>query len=143
MLQGTWFVQMGVSLFSRWVAQGCSLHQVSRGNYTLRCKGHPEYHRARAIATLQFNCHLALLVVVIVGLYSVVSGRNRGPLDSSARYMPLGAELQQFANPANFTLDSDDDDDDDVVEEIKDGNVAGRQKAVVVEHGMNGHGYRH
>ncbi|QHO13696.1 uncharacterized protein DS421_15g517740 [Arachis hypogaea] len=37
-LQGTWIIQIGLALFSGWVAQGCSLHQLSRGNYTLRCK---------------------------------------------------------------------------------------------------------
>ncbi|XP_061338874.1 uncharacterized protein LOC133285641 isoform X2 [Gastrolobium bilobum] len=132
-LQGTWFVQMGLSLFSSWVAHGCDLHQVSRGNYTLRCKGHPEYHRARAIATLQFNCHLALMVVVVVGFYSVICGRNGGSLDSSASYKPIGAELQAFENSGNFTLDSDGDDD----EEIEDGGNLATQKAIVVEHGMN------
>jgi len=31
------------------------LNQVSSGNYTLRSKRDGEYHRARSIATLQFN----------------------------------------------------------------------------------------
>ena len=54
-LQGMWFLQMGLSFYTKnFVAHGCSLHQKSRGNYTIKCKGHPEYHRARAIATLHF-----------------------------------------------------------------------------------------
>lgn len=126
-------MQMGLSLFSNWVSQGCSLSQLSRGNYTLRCKGHPESHRARALATLQFNCHLALMVVVIVGLYSVICGRNGGTLDSS-KYRPLGAELQSIENSANFTLD-----DDDYGDEIMEGGNVISQKAIVVEHGLNGH----
>ncbi|PQM32872.1 uncharacterized protein Pyn_00763 [Prunus yedoensis var. nudiflora] len=65
LLQGTWFLQMGISFYTNLIAHGCSLHEKSRGNYTVRCKGHPEYHRARAIVTLQFNCHLALLVVLV------------------------------------------------------------------------------
>ncbi|PNY03051.1 hypothetical protein L195_g026374 [Trifolium pratense] len=107
--------------------------QVSSGNYSLRCKGHPEYHRARAIATLQFNCHLALMVVVLVGFYSIVCGRKIGNSvvsDSTGnlRYTPLGAEMHSLENlDGNFTLDSDD-------EEIKDGNV-GSQK---VMNGING-----
>ncbi|KAK7339410.1 hypothetical protein VNO77_20074 [Canavalia gladiata] len=132
-LQGTWFVQMGLSLFSSWVAQGCSLHQVSRGNYTLRCKGHPEYHRARSIATLQFNCHLALLVLFLVGLFSVMG--NEVPHDSM-RYAPIGAELQPFDNSDNFTLDSDDE------EEIRDVNLES-QKAIVVQHAINGNASHH
>ncbi|KAK7377559.1 hypothetical protein VNO80_02985 [Phaseolus coccineus] len=138
-LHGTWLLQMGLSLFSGWVSQGCSLHRVSRGNYTLRCKGHPEYHRARAIATLQFNCHLALLVVVLVGFFSVISARSGGRthLDSlSTRYAPLGAELQNLQDSPNFTLDSDEDDDDCT----QNTDNVGSKKGVAVEHSVNGNG---
>lgn len=105
---------MGLSIFSGWAAQGCYLNRVSRGNYTLKCKGHPEYHRAKAIAALQFNCHLAFLVLVLVAAFAVVSGRNGLPLHvDSAPYAPLG-ELQRLDNDSeNFTLDSDDDGNDD------------------------------
>ncbi|KAI4351511.1 hypothetical protein L6164_005877 [Bauhinia variegata] len=133
-LQGTWFFQMGASFFTSWLAHGCYLHHVSRGNYTIRCKDHPEYHRARAIATLQFNCHLALMVVVLVGLFSVISRKNGIVFDSS-RYRPLGAEMQSFENSTQFTLDSD----DDVDEEIKEENAA----VQVVQSRMNGHGPHH
>ncbi|CAL5191733.1 unnamed protein product [Lathyrus oleraceus] len=133
-LQGTWFVQMGFSLFSSYfVAEGCNLHFVSQGNYSLRCKGHPEYHRARAIATLQFNCHLALMVVVLVGFYSFTCGKI-GDLGRSSteglKYTPLGAEMHSLESSVeNFTLDSEDDD-----QEVKDGN-AGREKVI---NGVNG-----
>ncbi|KAL4298764.1 hypothetical protein AHAS_Ahas17G0033500 [Arachis hypogaea] len=126
-LQGTWIIQIGLALFSGWVTQGCSLHQLSRGNYTLRCKVHMDYHRTSALATLQFNCQLALMVVLSVGAYSVISARNGGSLESSsaaASYRPIGfAEMQQLENSMNFTLDSDDDDGEE------------RQKGTVVEHG--------
>ncbi|XP_055960069.1 uncharacterized protein LOC126661526 [Mercurialis annua] len=59
-LQETWFVRMGISFYSDMIVHGCALHEKSRGDYTVKCRGHPEYHRARGIATLQFNCHLAL-----------------------------------------------------------------------------------
>ncbi|XP_022633367.1 uncharacterized protein LOC106753750 isoform X3 [Vigna radiata var. radiata] len=140
-LHGTWLLQMGLSLFSGWVAQGCSLHRVSRGNYTLRCKGHPEYHRARAIATLQFNCHLAFLVVVLVGFFSLVCARNGGStdLDSvSTRYAPLGAELQNMQDSTNFTLDSDEDDDSG----RQEGHNVGNEKGVAMEHAVNGNGIK-
>ncbi|KAK4282471.1 hypothetical protein QN277_013845 [Acacia crassicarpa] len=136
-LQGTWFLQMGLSFFTSWMAHGCFLRQVSRGNYTLLCKGHPEFHRGRAIATLQFNCHLAFLVVLFVGFFSTVSWKNGIPVDS-AQYRPIGAEMQSFQNPAQFALDSD----DDGVEEIKEDNSE-MQKSVVVESSMNGFSSHH
>ncbi|KAK7395999.1 hypothetical protein VNO78_16664 [Psophocarpus tetragonolobus] len=135
-LHGSWLLQMGLSLFSGWVAQGCTLHSLSRGNYTLRCKDHPEYHRARAIATLQFNCHLALLLLFLVSGFSVISARNgrATPLESvSTGYAPIGAELQPFQNSSNFTLDSDDD-------ETKGDDNAASKKVDVVGHNVNGNG---
>lgn len=138
LLQGTWFVQMGLSLFYKnFVAEGCNLHQVSMGNYSLRCKGHGEYHRARAIATLQFNCHLALMVIVLVGFYSFVCGKggNSARSEMSLRYKPLGAEMQSLENlDGTFTLESDEE-----IEEIKDGNV-GNLKVI---NGVNGNSYNH
>ncbi|CAH9111089.1 unnamed protein product [Cuscuta europaea] len=116
-LQGIWFLQMGFSFFTNMIAHGCSLHGKSRGNYTIKCNGHPEYHRGRAIATLQFNCHLALLVVLMSGAYSIVckkSGINR---ESALRYRPLSSEvvqqLEMASSSSHFTLDSDDDEDEE------------------------------
>ncbi|XP_054779955.1 uncharacterized protein LOC129287751 [Prosopis cineraria] len=136
-LQGTWFLQMGLSFFTSWMAHGCSVRQVSRGNYTLWCKGHPEFHRGRAIATLQFNCHLALMVALFVGFFSTISWKNGIPVDST-QYRPIGSEMQSFQNSAQFTLDSDGDSD----EEIKEDKSA-MKKSIVVESGMNGFGSHH
>lgn len=129
-LQGLWFLQMGLSFFTGFIAHGCALHEKSRGNYTIRCKGHPEYHRARAIATLQFNVHLALLVVFSVGLYSMVAKGNRVHSDF-LRYRPLGSEMQPIEIVSNFTLDSDED-------EIKEEDNVAKPK---VEVSVNGNGY--
>ncbi|PON47481.1 hypothetical protein PanWU01x14_244400 [Parasponia andersonii] len=134
-LQGMWFVQMGLSFYTSSVAHGCSLHEKSRGNYTVKCKGHPEYHRARAIATLQFNCHLALLVFLVSGLYAVVARRNGG--GNFTRYKPLVAEMQPFENHSQFTLDSDDD--DGLGEDISEEDNVAKQKPGVVEIGVNSH----
>lgn len=137
-LQGTWFVQMGFSFYTNLIVHGCSLHEKSRGNYTIKCKGHPEYHRGRAIATLQFNCHLAMAVVLVVGMLSIMGKRNGvGVSEYGLRYRPLGAEMQQMDNNVgNFTLDSDDDLDD----EIKEEDDLGKEKAAIVELGVNGQG---
>ncbi|KAL5746436.1 hypothetical protein ACOSP7_027582 [Xanthoceras sorbifolium] len=53
------------------ITHGCSLHEKGRGNYTIKCKGRLEYHKARTIATLQFNCHLALLQMEISGHFTL------------------------------------------------------------------------
>lgn len=131
-LQGMWFLQMGFSFYTNLLSHGCSLHEKSKGNYTVKCKGHPEYHRARAIATLQFNCHLALLVVLVTGIYSIIA-RTKGIDSELMRYKPL-AEMQHIENQNQFTLDSDDESSEDVKEEDK------VQKAVAIELTVNGHG---
>ncbi|XP_031280141.1 uncharacterized protein LOC116138566 [Pistacia vera] len=134
-LQGMWFLQMGLSFYTNLLAHGCSLHEKSRGNYTIRCKSHADYHRARAIATLQFNCHLALLVALVVGFYSMMAKRNgiRGGGDFM-KYRPLGAEMQPMEIVSNFTLDSDED------EIIEEENIAKPKVEVGVKGLENGHG---
>ncbi|KAK8278565.1 hypothetical protein V6Z11_D09G050100, partial [Gossypium hirsutum] len=126
-LHGTWFVQMGFSFYTNLMVHGCSLHEKSRGNYTIKCRSHPDYHRARSIATLQFNCHLALLVVLVVGMLSLIGKRNGVAVGASGdglRYKPLGAEIQLMdSNGGNFTLDS----------------MMISTKSAVVELGGNGH----
>lgn len=114
-LQGMWFVQMGFSFYSNSITDGCFMREKSRGNFTIRCKGHPEFHRARAIATLQFNCHLALLVCLVAGVYSLLS-KKHGVSNESMQYKPL--EMLHLDH-AQFTLDSEDDEDDNGKEEGK------------------------
>jgi hypothetical protein len=129
-LQGMWIVQMGLSFYTNLIVHGCSLHEKSRGNYSIKCKGHPEYHRARGIATLQFNCHLALLVISAMSVYSVMAKNNGARGDS---YKPLGAEMQQMENHGLFTLDSDDDE----IREEED--VTMKKGAVVAVNGFGSH----
>lgn len=116
-LHGTWLIQMGFSFFSSAVAHGCYLHRRSWADYTIRCKGHPEYHRGRAIATLQFNCHLALMVVLVIGVYAAVV--NAGGVDGRAGRGGY-KELQRMSNEemARFSLEDEGDE-----EEMKNGDV--------------------
>lgn len=130
-LQGTWFLQMGLSFYTGLITHGCSLHERSRGNYTIKCKGHPEYHRARSIATLQFNCHLALVATLCMIWYSVV-GRHNMFRDKSSQYRPIGEEMQQVQS--RFTLDSDEDE----IEEEERNRV--EKMNVDVGVAVNGHG---
>ncbi|CAH8334463.1 unnamed protein product [Eruca vesicaria subsp. sativa] len=114
-LQGTWFLQMGISFFTGLITNNCSFHEKSRGNFTIKCKGHGDYHRAKAIATLQFNCHLALMVVLATALFSIVANKKGFfPEEDHSKYRPLGAEM---GNLSNFTLDSDEEDDSNVAKE--------------------------
>lgn len=128
--QGMWILQMGFAFFSDLIAHGCYLHERSRGNYTVKCKGHPQYHRGGAIATLQFNCHLALLVAVISFSYSIVC-KKHGIGREHVRYRPIGAEMQhlEMDSQAHFTLESDEDDDNE--NGIKQEVNAEMQKAIV------------
>lgn len=103
-LQGTWFVQMGLSFYTDLIAHNCTLNLKSRGNYTIKCKGHMDSHRGGAIAVLLFNCHLALLVAVITGVYSVY-GRKFVDVGEHRNYRPL----ERVDNQSQFTLDSDSD----------------------------------
>ncbi|KAF8772521.1 hypothetical protein HU200_005478 [Digitaria exilis] len=111
-LQGTWMVQMGFSFFTSAIAQGCALHAASRADYTIKCRTHEDYHRARSVATLQFNGHLALLVIAGAAAYAAVLSRaNRPP----SGYRILGKEVQMEGVPimSQFTLDSDEEKEDD------------------------------
>nr|XP_043606297.1 uncharacterized protein LOC122578408 [Erigeron canadensis] len=136
-LQGMWIVQMGFSFYSNLITDGCFIKEKSRGNFTIRCKGHPEFHRARAIATLQFNCHLALLVCFVVGMYGLVS-KKYGVSSESLQYKPLGAEMQHL-DQGRFTLDSDEDED-----EVGDRNGGVKNEGnVAVETTVNGYGSHH
>ncbi|KAF2323404.1 hypothetical protein GH714_035319 [Hevea brasiliensis] len=130
-LQGMWFVQMGISFYSNMIVHGCSLHEKSRGDYTIKCKGHSEYHRARGIATLQFNCHLALLVVLVTSVHSIMARKN-GDDGNFMQYKPLRTEMQQMENNGHFTLDSDED-------EIREGENVAKERLAIVEMGVNGY----
>ncbi|XP_073060348.1 uncharacterized protein [Primulina eburnea] len=127
-LQGLWVLQMGFSFHTNLIANGCALHAKSRGNYTIKCKGHPEYHRGRAIATLQFNCHLAILVTLLVSVYSFICKKN-GVSREFMRYKPLGdgGEMHMDGR-SQFTLDSDDEDSNG--EMIKEAKNVEMQKAI-------------
>ncbi|XP_078443032.1 plant viral-response family protein (DUF716) [Wolffia australiana] len=107
-LQGTWFLQMGFSFFSTAVAHGCSLRRRSRASFTVLCRGHAEYHRGRAVATLQFNGHLALLVVTCLAVYAAAVGgggeRRRPKYELVSEMERLGRES------SGFGLDSEEED---------------------------------
>lgn len=109
-LQGTWMVQMGFSFFTSAIATGCALHAESRADYTIKCRTHEDYHRARSVATLQFNGHLALLVLAGAVAYAAVVSSS-----PSSGYRMLGKEVQMEGMPSQFTLDSDEEKEDEAI----------------------------
>ncbi|KAM0823764.1 hypothetical protein ACQ4PT_070657 [Festuca glaucescens] len=111
-LQGTWMVQMGFSFFTSAIATGCALHAETRVDYTIKCRTHEDYHRARSVATLQFNGHLALLVLAGAVTYAAVISGGSSP---SSGYRMLGKEVQMEGMPSQFTLDSDEEKEDEVI----------------------------
>lgn len=138
-LQGTWFIQMGLSFFTGFIAHNCILHHKSRGNYTIKCNGHMDSHRGGAIAVLFFNCYLALLVALISGVYSVV-GRMYMDVDDCRSYRPLGRDVQVVESRGKFTLDSDSEDGG--IDEIKqEEGTVGVLRGVngAIELAVNGH----
>uniref|UniRef100_A0ACD5ZTI4 Uncharacterized protein n=1 Tax=Avena sativa TaxID=4498 RepID=A0ACD5ZTI4_AVESA len=113
-LQGTWMVQMGFSFFTSAIASGCALHAESRADYTIKCRTHEDYHRARSVATLQFNGHLALLVLAGAATYAAVVSRGGS---QQSGYTMLGNELQMeaMAMRPQFSLDSDEEKEDEEI----------------------------
>uniref|UniRef100_J3MCT7 Uncharacterized protein n=2 Tax=Oryza brachyantha TaxID=4533 RepID=J3MCT7_ORYBR len=105
-------VQMGFSFFTSAVAQGCALHAQSRVDYTIKCRTHDDYHRARSAATLQFNGHLALLVLAGAAAYAAALSKTNQP---PSGYSMLSKEVQMEGTPlrSQFTLDSDEEKEDD------------------------------
>lgn len=106
-LQGTWFIQIAVSVFgSTWISQGCSLKEDGEGDYTVICEG-MNLMRGQGIATLQFNCHLALLLVLLLPSYAVMckiytSPQHYQPLgDSEGNYEPK--ELTQLRDTSRIS----------------------------------------
>ncbi|KAK8967146.1 hypothetical protein KSP40_PGU002303 [Platanthera guangdongensis] len=130
-LQGSWLLQMSFSLFTSFVAHGCALRRRSRSNFTVACLGHADIHRGSAIATLQFNLHLAGLLAVAVGLYAILAAKNGGGLRAMAEYRPIGKQLQRLehVSTSNFTLESDED---------EERSMPGKHDAAVSENGFGG-----
>lgn len=51
-------------------------------------QSHHETHRSSALATLQFNCHLGFVVILVLGGYSAIAG-NLLKGDGRSRYKAL------------------------------------------------------
>ncbi|XP_057818463.1 uncharacterized protein LOC131031377 [Cryptomeria japonica] len=118
-LQGTWFIQMGISFFTGWIVHGCKISEKVGGDYTIHCDSHAHGHRGKAIATLQFNCHLALLLISLLTAYSYLS--TKYVKSDAMNYKPLGEHSEELQDldvsnveiGSRFALESDDDETDE------------------------------
>ncbi|KAJ7534368.1 hypothetical protein O6H91_13G091800 [Diphasiastrum complanatum] len=122
-LQGTWFFQMAISLFSTpFIAMGCHLDQKGEGDYAIRCEG-MSLMRGKAIATLQFNNHMAILLLFLLPLFAFMT--KKGSVPSS--YEPLSeyegsvqerelVHLKGRVPEGAFVLEDDEEHSEDLTE---------------------------
>ena len=73
----------------------------------MQCKGHPEFHRGRAVATLQFNGHVALVALAFLGFFAAGGGNGK--------YEEAAKEMRGVGEYSRFTLDSDEEDGVEIV----------------------------
>lgn len=118
--QGTWLIQMGLSFFTAaFMPKGCSLKQRGEGDYVVTCAG-MFLMRGKAVATLQFNCHMALLLAILLPLYGYFTRKddtlaNRQGLNYERLHTTESYELKRTGDertatsPASFSLESYED----------------------------------
>ncbi|KAI5084984.1 hypothetical protein GOP47_0001153 [Adiantum capillus-veneris] len=124
-LQGSWLIQMGLSFFTTaFISKGCLLHMRGDGDYVIKCDADSmALMRGKAVATLQFNCHLALLLILFIPLYSFLR-RHCGSSTSYALNYEMVATVDSHnaksrsdvlssPPPSAFSLELDEDLDDD------------------------------
>lgn len=116
---------MGLSFFtSAFMAKGCDLHMRDEGDYVVKCDGDKmALMRGKAVATLQFNCHMALLVILMLSLYAITKKRfglsNPYDLDYEMVATVEAHESKKHGHvvpqppPSVFSLELDEDLDDD------------------------------
>ena len=69
-LQGTWFLQIAVSLFSpKWVSQGCALQEIGEGDYTVTCQGEMRGTISRRVKRFYISCLMTNLIIKYVLFY--------------------------------------------------------------------------
>lgn len=117
-LQGTWLFQMAFSFFTTTsMANGCSLHMRGEGDYVIKCNDGPNMAlmRGKAVATLQFNCHMALLLTLMLPLYAITRRHHKTPDLSGLNYelVATNGEEAPPSAPSAFSLDVDENLDDD------------------------------
>lgn len=95
-MHGTWLMQMAFSFFTTAVTHGCFLRRGGRG-FGVVCKGHDELHRGKAIATLQFNCHLAMILSAAVGIYALVNRVRSEGEGKGYRKLDMSKEMEKFS----------------------------------------------
>jgi hypothetical protein len=73
LFQGTWFIQMGLVLYTpSLLPKDCVMVHLEFSD-TVRCASADATHQAKALANLQFSWHLAALLILTGALFSLLS----------------------------------------------------------------------
>lgn len=77
LFQGTWFIQMGMVLWTpSLLPKDCAMVHTPESD-TVRCATAAATHHAKALANLQFSWHLAAIVVLTGALLSILSALEK------------------------------------------------------------------
>jgi hypothetical protein len=117
-LQGVWFVVMGVMLWTpALIPKGCFLN-FEEGHEVVRCRTDEALHRAKSLVNLQFSWYLTATVVFVVVFYLQVSRLY----PEEPQYLPLVKGRHADGDrDARFSIgdDHEDYDNEDDVEAAK------------------------
>ncbi|XP_047046792.1 transmembrane protein 45B-like [Lolium rigidum] len=133
-LQGVWFVVMGVMLWTpALIPKGCFLN-FEEGHEVVRCRTDEALHRAKSLVNLQFSWYLTATVVFVVVFYLQVSRLY----PEEPQYLPLVKGRHADGDrDVRFSIgdDHEDDDDEDDLEAAKrsNGHVVSSTKPMEVE----------
>ncbi|KAG0543910.1 hypothetical protein BDA96_02G229500 [Sorghum bicolor] len=131
-LQGVWFVVMGVMLWTpALIPKGCFLN-LEEGHDVVRCRTDEALDRAKSLVNLQFSWYLTGTVVFVVLFYLQMAKLY----PEEPQYLPLvkgggGGDDRD----SRFSIGDDDHDDEDDVEAAKRGfgHVVSGTKPVEIE----------
>ncbi|XP_037404238.1 uncharacterized protein LOC119267038 [Triticum dicoccoides] len=113
-LQGVWFIVMGVMLWTPGlISKGCFIN-LEEGHNVVRCRTDEALHRAKSLVNLQFSWYLTATVLFVVVLYLQLTKLYH----EEPRYLPL-VKTSHADGRSGSVEDDDGDDDDDHVEAAK------------------------
>eukprot|EP00245_Coleochaete_scutata_P017708 TRINITY_DN8832_c0_g1_i1.p1 TRINITY_DN8832_c0_g1~~TRINITY_DN8832_c0_g1_i1.p1 ORF type:complete len:334 (-),score=36.52 TRINITY_DN8832_c0_g1_i1:775-1776(-) len=80
-LQGTWFWQTAFSIFGgpAFVTDGCKWAEGPGDEVGIVCQSESHMHRGMALANLQFNWHLAVVLVGTLALFAYLMRKHNPP----------------------------------------------------------------
>lgn len=93
LFQGTWFIQMGMVLWTpSLLPKGCVMVETP-DKHTVDCATEVATHNAKAIANLQFSWHLAAIVAITGALFFVFSAIEKRQM--AYQHLGVGGEAAE------------------------------------------------